>query len=125
MALYVASGFGARPVVLVPFCRLIGIGSLAKGAAGFVPLALMLPRLPFVVLTREGTERARHGRELGPNDLASNSPPVDVAARIGTPVPGETDGWIRLLAPEGELNLDWSDEITAGACVAGKQEVAA
>jgi proton-translocating NAD(P)+ transhydrogenase subunit alpha len=29
------------------------------------------------------------------------------------------------LAPEGELNLDWSDEITQGACVAGKQEVAA
>ncbi|HXH96571.1 MAG TPA: Re/Si-specific NAD(P)(+) transhydrogenase subunit alpha [Gaiellaceae bacterium] len=29
------------------------------------------------------------------------------------------------LAPEGEPSLDWSDEITAGACVAGKQEVAA
>ena len=29
------------------------------------------------------------------------------------------------LAPEGELALDWSDEITSGACVAGKQEVAA
>ena len=29
------------------------------------------------------------------------------------------------LAPEGELTLDWSDEITSGACVAGKQEVAA
>jgi len=29
------------------------------------------------------------------------------------------------LAPEGELNLDWSDEITAGACVAGKREVPA
>src|SRR3954447_13924159 len=27
------------------------------------------------------------------------------------------------LAPEGELTLDWSDEITSGACVAGKQEV--
>ena len=27
------------------------------------------------------------------------------------------------LAPEGTLSLDWSDEITAGACVAGKQEV--
>ena len=26
------------------------------------------------------------------------------------------------LAPGGELNLDWNDEITAGACVAGKQE---
>jgi NAD(P) transhydrogenase subunit alpha len=29
------------------------------------------------------------------------------------------------LAPEGDLVLDWSDEITAGACVAGKQEIAA
>ena len=29
------------------------------------------------------------------------------------------------LAPEGELTLDWSDEITTGACVAGKQEVTA
>jgi NAD(P) transhydrogenase subunit alpha len=29
------------------------------------------------------------------------------------------------LAPEGQLTLDWSDEITAGACVAGRQEVAA
>ena len=26
------------------------------------------------------------------------------------------------LAPEGQLNLDWSDEITAGACVAGRKE---
>jgi len=26
------------------------------------------------------------------------------------------------LAPEGALNLDWSDEITAGACVAGRKE---
>src|SRR3954452_709615 len=26
------------------------------------------------------------------------------------------------LAPGGELNLDWNDEITAGACVAGKHE---
>ena len=29
------------------------------------------------------------------------------------------------LAPEGELTLDWSDEITTGACVAGKKEVTA
>ena len=28
------------------------------------------------------------------------------------------------LAPEGELALDWSDEITSGACVAGKKEAA-
>src|SRR5213076_3281608 len=29
------------------------------------------------------------------------------------------------LAPEGSLALDWSDEITSGACVAGKKEGAA
>ncbi|HYZ77875.1 MAG TPA: Re/Si-specific NAD(P)(+) transhydrogenase subunit alpha [Gaiellaceae bacterium] len=29
------------------------------------------------------------------------------------------------LAPEGELHLDWEDEITAGACVTRKEEVAA
>jgi len=29
------------------------------------------------------------------------------------------------LAPEGTLSLDWADEITSGACVAGKQEVTA
>ncbi|TML78674.1 MAG: Re/Si-specific NAD(P)(+) transhydrogenase subunit alpha [Actinobacteria bacterium] len=29
------------------------------------------------------------------------------------------------LAPEGELTLDWGDEITSGACVAGKKEGAA
>ncbi|MGH2971217.1 MAG: Re/Si-specific NAD(P)(+) transhydrogenase subunit alpha [Gaiellaceae bacterium] len=28
------------------------------------------------------------------------------------------------LAPEGQVNLDWSDEVTAGACVAGKKEAA-
>ena len=29
------------------------------------------------------------------------------------------------LAPEGELTLDWDDEITAGACVTGREEVRA
>ena len=32
---------------------------------------------------------------------------------------------IQLLVEDGELKLDWSDEIISGACVAGKQEVAA
>jgi len=32
---------------------------------------------------------------------------------------------VQLLVEDGELKLDWSDEIVAGACVAGKQEVAA
>jgi H+-translocating NAD(P) transhydrogenase subunit alpha len=28
------------------------------------------------------------------------------------------------LAPDGQMNLDWSDEITSGACVAGRKEAA-
>ncbi len=32
---------------------------------------------------------------------------------------------LQLLVEDGELKLDWSDEVVAGACVAGKQEVAA
>ena len=32
---------------------------------------------------------------------------------------------LQLLVSDGELKLDWSDEIIAGACVAGKQEVVA
>jgi NAD(P) transhydrogenase subunit alpha len=32
---------------------------------------------------------------------------------------------LQLLVKDGELQLDWEDEIVAGACVAGKQEVAA
>jgi H+-translocating NAD(P) transhydrogenase subunit alpha len=31
---------------------------------------------------------------------------------------------LQLLVEDGELKLDWSDEIVSGACVAGKQEVA-
>ena len=32
---------------------------------------------------------------------------------------------VQHLAPEGELKLDFDDEITAGACVTREQEVAA
>src|SRR6266852_901375 len=42
MAVYVASGFGDRRIWLVAFYGVMGVGSLAKGAAGFVPLAIVL-----------------------------------------------------------------------------------
>jgi 4-amino-4-deoxy-L-arabinose transferase-like glycosyltransferase len=42
MAVYVASGFGDRRASLVVFYGVIGVGSLAKGAAGFIPLAIVL-----------------------------------------------------------------------------------
>jgi 4-amino-4-deoxy-L-arabinose transferase-like glycosyltransferase len=40
IAVYVASGFGATPTRLVPFYAVIGLGSLAKGVAGLIPLAI-------------------------------------------------------------------------------------
>ena len=42
IAVYVASGFGAAPTMLVLFYTVIGLGSLAKGAPGFVPLAVAI-----------------------------------------------------------------------------------
>ena len=40
IAAYVASGFGASPSTLVLFYVVVGLGSLAKGAAGLIPLAV-------------------------------------------------------------------------------------
>ena len=52
--------------------------------AGFVPLAGMLRGFASVVLTAEGVRHARHGRDLGPADLApESSMPEDV--RDATP----------------------------------------
>jgi 4-amino-4-deoxy-L-arabinose transferase-like glycosyltransferase len=42
IAVYVASGFGAKRSWLVLLYGIIGLGSLAKGLAGFVPLAIVL-----------------------------------------------------------------------------------
>jgi 4-amino-4-deoxy-L-arabinose transferase-like glycosyltransferase len=42
IAIYVASGFGAGRAWLVPFYAVLGAGSLAMGAAGFIPLAIVL-----------------------------------------------------------------------------------
>jgi 4-amino-4-deoxy-L-arabinose transferase-like glycosyltransferase len=42
LAVYVASGFGGRRGWLVAFYGIVAVGSLAKGAAGFVPLAIVL-----------------------------------------------------------------------------------
>jgi len=42
IAVYVASGFGAKRSWLVLLYGIIGLGSLAKGVAGFVPLAIVL-----------------------------------------------------------------------------------
>jgi H+-translocating NAD(P) transhydrogenase subunit alpha len=57
---------------------------------------------------------------VGLTDLASTMP--DHASMLYS---RNVQSLLLHLAPGGELALDWSDDITAGACVAGRQEVPA
>jgi NAD(P) transhydrogenase subunit alpha len=72
-------------------------------------------------LTEPGEIVERHGVTLvGITNLPSTMP-----YHASTLYSRNVQALLLHLAPEGELSLDWADEITAGACVAGKQEVAA
>lgn len=71
-------------------------------------------------LTEPGQVVVRSGVTLvGLTDLASTMP-----YHASTLYSRNVQALLLHLAPEGELTLDWSDEITSGACVAGRQEVA-
>jgi NAD(P) transhydrogenase subunit alpha len=72
-------------------------------------------------LTEPGEETVREGVTIvGLTNLPSSMPfhASQLYARNVTAL-------LQHLAPEGELALDWDDEITAGACVTRKAEVAA
>ena len=70
-------------------------------------------------LTEPGEIVERSGVTLvGLKDLASTMP-----YHASTLYSRNVQALLLHLAPEGELTLDWSDEITSGACVAGKEEV--
>jgi NAD(P) transhydrogenase subunit alpha len=72
-------------------------------------------------LTEPGEIVERSGVTLvGLTDLASTMP-----YHASTLYSRNVQALLLHLAPEGELTLDWGDEITSGACVAGKQEVTA
>jgi NAD(P) transhydrogenase subunit alpha len=72
-------------------------------------------------LTAPGETVERHGVTIvGTTNLPSTMP-----YHASTLYSRNVQALLLHLAPEGELSLDWSDEITAGACVAGKQEVTA
>jgi NAD(P) transhydrogenase subunit alpha len=72
-------------------------------------------------LTEPGEIVERAGVTLvGLKDLASTMP-----YHASTLYSRNVQALLLHLAPEGALTLDWSDEITSGACVAGKQEGAA
>src|SRR5262249_35988487 len=61
----------------------------------------------------------------GPPAVGLRNPPISMPFPASQLYARNVSALLHHLAPEGELKLDWDDEITAGACVAGKQEVAA
>jgi NAD(P) transhydrogenase subunit alpha len=69
-------------------------------------------------LTQPGEVVEREGVTLvGLTNLPSTMP-----YHASTLYSRNVNALLQHLAPGGELNLDWSDEITSGACVAGKKE---
>jgi tRNA pseudouridine55 synthase len=59
-------------------------------AAAIVPMSRMLTTLPAVVLSEDGTRRAKQGQSLGPRDLCA-------------PLPAQAAGYTRLIDRTGEL----------------------
>ena len=71
-------------------------------------------------LTKPGEEVVEHGVVIaGPTNLASTMP-ADASRLYSRNV----IALLTHLAPEGDLRLDFDDEITAGACVTRRAEVA-
>jgi proton-translocating NAD(P)+ transhydrogenase subunit alpha len=72
-------------------------------------------------LTRPGEETVVHGVTI----VGLTNLPSLMASDASRLYARNVQALLELLAPGGELKLDWEDEIVSGACVAGKPEVAA
>jgi proton-translocating NAD(P)+ transhydrogenase subunit alpha len=104
-----------------PAPRLIPAGAVRAMRPGSVVVDLAAEAGGNCELTAPGEETVREGVTIvGFTNLPSSMPfhASQLYAR-------NVSALLHHLAPQGELKLDWDDEITAGACVAGKQEVAA
>ena len=104
-----------------PAPRLIPASAVAAMRPGSVIVDLAAETGGNCELTEPGEIVERSGVTLvGLKDLASTMP-----YHASMLYSRNVQALLLHLAPEGELALDWSDEITTGACVAGKQEVTA
>jgi H+-translocating NAD(P) transhydrogenase subunit alpha len=104
-----------------PAPRLIPAGAVAAMRPGSVVVDLAAEAGGNCELTEPGEIVERKGVTIvGLTNLPSTMPyhASQLYAR-------NVSALLQHLAPEGELRLDWEDEITAGACVTRKEEVAA
>jgi H+-translocating NAD(P) transhydrogenase subunit alpha len=101
--------------------RLIPASAVAAMKPGSVIVDLAAEAGGNCELTEPGEEVVREGVTIiGPTNLPSSMPfhASQLYAR-------NVSALLQHLAPEGELTLDFEDEITAGACVTRKEEVPA
>jgi H+-translocating NAD(P) transhydrogenase subunit alpha len=101
--------------------RLIPASAVAAMKPGSVIVDLAAEAGGNCELTEPGEEVVREGVTIiGPTNLPSSMPfhASQLYAR-------NVSALLQHLAPEGELKLDFEDEITAGACVTRKEEVPA
>ena len=104
-----------------PAPRLIPAGAVAAMRPGSVIVDLAAETGGNCELTEPGEEVVREGVTIvGFTNLPSTMP-----YHASTLYARNVQALLLHLAPEGALHLDWSDEITSGACVAGKEEVTA
>jgi H+-translocating NAD(P) transhydrogenase subunit alpha len=104
-----------------PAPRLIPAGAVAGMRPGSVVVDLAAEAGGNCELTEPGEIVEREGVTIvGLTNLPSTMPyhASQLYAR-------NVSALLQHLAPEGELHLDWEDEITAGACVTRQEEVAA
>jgi NAD(P) transhydrogenase subunit alpha len=69
-------------------------------------------------LTRPGEEVVEHGVTI----VGLTNLPSLLAADASRLYARNVQAFLELIAPGGELRLDWEDEIVSGACVAGRPE---
>jgi NAD(P) transhydrogenase subunit alpha len=104
-----------------PAPRIIPASAVEKMRPGSVIVDLAAETGGNCELTKAGEEVVVHGVTIvGATNLPSTMPYH--ASQLYS---RNVMALLQLLAPGGELTLDWDDEIVAGACVAGRKEVRA
>ena len=104
-----------------PAPKLIPASAVEAMRAGSVIVDLAAEAGGNCELTEPGEEVERNGVTI----VGHTNLPATVPVHASKLYARNVQALLTHLAPDGELNLDWDDEITAGACVTRREEVAA